>query len=70
MILGDIYDIKAMKLVDRLMDHFIEVREKTGENLKEFELTAQEVKLIKDLLYYNEGVFTFIGVPIKIVDKI
>lgn len=69
MIIGDIYEIKAMKLVDRLMDHFIEVRKKTGENPKEFELTVKEMRTIKNLLYYNEGVWTFVGVPIKIVNK-
>lgn len=70
MIIGDIYDVEVLKVADRLMDRFLEVREKTGENPKELELTAQEMKTIVDLLYYNEGVFTFVGVPIKIVDKV
>lgn len=67
---NDIYDVKVLKVTDRLMDRFLEAREKTSENPKELELTAQEMKTIKNLLYYNEGVWTFVGVPIKIVDKV
>ena len=66
----DIYGVEVLEITDRLMDQFLEVREKTGENPKEFKLTAQEMRTIKNLLYYNEGVFTFAGVPIKIVDKV
>ncbi len=67
---ADIYDVKALEITDRLVDQFLEAREKTGENPKEFELTIQERSTVANLLRYEEGKVTFVGVPIKIVDKV
>lgn len=72
--MNDIYDVEVLELIDVLMDRFLEARGESNENPKEFKLTVREVKMIENQeAFYKvdkKGKATFLGVPIKIIDKL